>query len=126
VLHFQRNLIIGGALAGAAIAAIASYNPHIRSAGDAMFYTLFLHEDATTFSPGYSAAAFDRVRIGATQSEVIALLGEPLVKHASGNPHDQEVWRYTTAPFKENYWFRIIVFDKNGVVIKKEAKYFVG
>ena len=101
-------------------AAFAARTPHVRSLEDACFFLLFLREDASTFAPGFSESAFDRVQLGMSEAEVVTLLGEPLVKHGYGNRY----WRYSTAPPDRNYFLRVITFD-NGIVSSKSAYYFV-
>lgn len=96
------------------------------TAADLFFYMLFCGEDNTRFAAGYNDAKFLRIRPGMSKAEVISLLGEPLRKDMIDGRNYVEVWRYTDAPQKSNYWFRVIRFDKDEKVADSEAKYFVG
>ena len=122
----HKKLIVGGLLASiVGILAFVFYDPRLKPGWEPVAWILFLREDASVYAPGYSEAAFNCVQPGMSQSEVLALLGQPLVKHSSSHPETGEIWRYSEAPPDKNYWLRIVVFDKNGVVTKKEGHYFV-
>lgn len=102
----------------------ASKRAMIHSAMDAFSFVLFLGDDGTVYSRNYSEKAFEKVQPGMSRKEVLSLLGTPLRVDRFDDP-PEEVWRYTLAPSDRNYFFRIIVFSRDGFVERKEAKYFV-
>lgn len=95
------------------------------SADDVFWHTLFLFEDATIFSVGYSEEFFERVQPQMRQSEVVNLLGEPFLKETYKNKQYSELWRYSKAPDNANYWMRLILFTEGGDVLRKTRKYTV-
>jgi outer membrane protein assembly factor BamE (lipoprotein component of BamABCDE complex) len=100
------------------------YCRHCRTVTDRILYTLFLRDDATEFSSGYSERAFDSVNKGMLKDDVRRLLGDPLEIQSSDAKSHDEIWRYTRAPQDRNFWFRIVLF-KNGEVVATKGDYFV-
>jgi hypothetical protein len=103
---------------------------------DRFFFALFVGEDHTKFASGYNEAHFATIGKGLRKADVIRLLGEPLkrnVYHAalreewpSNAVTDyEESWQYSSGPPGANYWFRYVLFDRDGIVVATEAKYFV-
>jgi len=126
-LYSNKKLLVGVLLACLlGVFAFVFYDPRLKPGWEPFFWVLFLREDASVYAPGYSEAAFNRVQPGMSRSEVLALLGPPLVKYdGSSNPKTSEIWRYSQAPPDKNYWLRIVIFDKNGIVSGKLGYYFV-
>lgn len=123
------GLVVGSGLIALMViyAAIIGFpNRHCHSGTDFFYYVLFAGEDKTQFAPNYSEDHFFEIRRGMSKDDVTALLGEPLEKNMIDGGSYVEVWRYTHAPQKTNYWFRLVLFDKDGKVTATEAKYFVG
>lgn len=92
---------------------------------DVILHALFLYEDSTTYSPGFSEESFAEIMPGMDRQQVIALLGEPITKEKYMNGIPKEVWRYTSGTRDRNYWFRTVVFDQQGKVARVGRKYFV-
>jgi outer membrane protein assembly factor BamE (lipoprotein component of BamABCDE complex) len=91
---------------------------------DVLLYSIYFFDDATEYAPKYSESVFKAISIGSHKEEVLFLLGEPLFKETYANKTYSEIWRYTKAPPDRNYWFRIVLFDQNGIVNGIERKYF--
>ena len=97
---------------------------YFSDAGDVFFYTLFLFDDATTFSTGFSEAKFKAIERGQSMQEVHLIVGEPISKGTNQVTHE-EYWRYSQAPPDRNYWFRVVVFGQDGRVKEIDRHYFV-
>jgi hypothetical protein len=80
----------------------------------------------TRFAPGYSDQGFAEVRIGMTESSVLALLGEPISRQEpSGWPFPGDasvIWWYScdgACKWADFAWRAPIVGLKNGFVVSK-------
>jgi outer membrane protein assembly factor BamE (lipoprotein component of BamABCDE complex) len=92
---------------------------------DRLAYAVFMMDDDTRFSPRYDEESFRKIIPGMSKSDVVELLGEPLKKDKTGTRNYSEVWRFSEADPDRNYWFRVVLFDAQGKVVRREAKYFV-
>lgn len=90
---------------------------------------IFLPTD-TKYSENYSHKAFNQVRIGMSEKDVIKLLGEPLYRW-----HPYEVtniaekkhfvaFQYSESPSDTHYRYRQIQFD-NGIVVAKNGHFYI-
>jgi hypothetical protein len=73
---------------------------------------LYTRED-TEYAPGYSHAAFRKLRLGMSDSDVLALLGPPLERYPVKGL--DEGWRWTRSPRDRSYRTRVVLFQ-NGTV----------
>ncbi len=75
---------------------------------------LVFRED-TEYASGYSAPAFQQLRLGMTEQEVLALLGSPLDRWP--RMESGEVgWQWTRSPGSNSYRVRSVVFRSGRVV----------
>ncbi|HUG11432.1 MAG TPA: hypothetical protein VMM36_10475 [Opitutaceae bacterium] len=109
----------------ASVLGVRILQPYTRSFTDVAFYVLFLGDDFTVFAENYSESAFKKIRTGATEAEVLAVLGEPLRKETYKSKEYAAIWRYTKPGKNGNYWFRIILWDEHARVLRTKAKYYV-
>ncbi len=90
---------------------------------------IFLPTD-TKYSEAYSHKAFNQVRIGMSEKEVIKILGSPLYKW-----HPYEVtsieekkhfvaFQYSQSPSDTHYRYRQIQFD-HGIVVEKNGHFYI-
>ena len=74
----------------------------------------------TRYTYYYSEEKFDNIKTGETQKDVLRKLDEPFSRDTIGN---YVHWRYTSdggCSWNDFAWLgRIVVFDKDGVVVKK-------
>lgn len=87
---------------------------------DAFWRVVWAIDEGTIWAPGFSEDKFNKVKVGMTVSEVIALLGKPL------DGMDDGYWRYTkqdvgTSDFDQRW----IVFDANGTVKEIRKSFFI-
>jgi outer membrane protein assembly factor BamE (lipoprotein component of BamABCDE complex) len=86
---------------------------------------LLFFPDDTIYAAGYSGGAFREIRVGQSQQEVLALIGEPLNRSLSWDDR-REYWYYSRHGTRfDNYWNKIVVFDafKGRVVSKVDELY---
>ena len=72
-----------------------------------LIFPLFLEED-TEYAPGYSDKAFRKVVDGMTESDVYALLGQPLSTLYSRDGETAMTW--TRSPSGKYYRWRVVYF----------------
>jgi len=77
----------------------------------------------TIYGPSYSEFGWIRVRLGMSEAEVKALLGEPL-KTVDNGRGKEVVWMYTLYGPSETYHIREISFT-GGYVSKKHAQWWM-
>ena len=107
---------------GAWACKVAAIREYVGRPSDVFFYTLFLFEDTTTFSPKYSEAEFRTIRVGDTQEQVKAKLGEPV---SMNRDEEGKVWFYSNGQVDRNFWARTLVLDRTGHVRGGMRYYFV-
>ncbi|ODT98391.1 MAG: hypothetical protein ABS79_05940 [Planctomycetes bacterium SCN 63-9] len=99
----------------------------INTIGTAIALTIFswaVTPDGTRYAPGYDEAKFHRIRVGMTEKEVAAILGEPFHKVPWNEKADRICWMYTVQRTSvSNYWRRWI-FVENGKVSDVVSDYF--
>ncbi len=90
---------------------------------------IFLPTD-TKYSENYSHKAFNQVRIGMSEKDVIKLLGEPLyiwhpykVTSIAEKKHFV-AFQYSKSPSDTHYRYRQIQFDK-GIVAEKNGYFYI-
>jgi hypothetical protein len=76
----------------------------------------YFSADATEYAAGYSDRAFRSVRVGMKQSEVYALLGEPLWKY---DAKFSTVAGWTSAATRVPYRQRVVEFEEGAVIFKR-------
>lgn len=79
----------------------------------------------TKYAPGYREEVFRTLEPGATESEVVLLLGRPLLtkQFSDGNT----CWYYTRHGERfASYFVRILEFDRRGVLIARRHYFYVG
>jgi len=75
-------------------------------------------EHETVYAPGYTESGLRQVREGMPESEVRAILGDPLFKWGS-------TWNYADqATSHGDYFFRQVVVE-NGVVVGKRTGFYL-
>jgi len=85
----------------------------------------------TEYAPGFSQQAFDRIKIGAREQEVLENLGEPLFRKSFPEPIMKEscpngcsVWYYARhGPRSKSYFVRAFEFDGEGRLARKFREY---
>lgn len=90
---------------------------------DAFWRTLMVPFEGTVWAPGFSEAAFSKLRLGMPSSEVTSLLGEPLRKDCG---EDECFWIYTwqdtqTADFDQRW----VIFDLSDRVQEVRKSFFI-
>lgn len=103
---------------------IASIHEYIASPTDVFFFTVYLFEDTTQWSPEYVEREFKRLKIGQSQEAVLKMLGQPLARESYENGK-KEIWRYTQGKIDSSYWFRTVVFDEKMMVSEIDRHYDV-
>lgn len=84
-----------------------------------------LTKQDTVYAVGYNERNFDKIRKNMSMQEVVSQLGNPLDKREIQHG-EQEIWYYSRAGVKyDNYFVRLIYFDKNKHVIKTVKKYYL-
>ncbi len=78
----------------------------------------------TRYAPGYSDWRFVRIMVGDSSERVRSVLGEPLWKRSPGERREL-YWGYTESPTDTHYHLRVLHFDERGVLIEKEAEFYV-
>ena len=85
----------------------------------------------TAYSSGYSEDAFNLIRPGMTQQEVLQRLGEPLTHsevNSLWNEGEQafvsELWNYSRQANNANYFQRRILFDRDHRVLRTEKEIY--
>jgi hypothetical protein len=87
-----------------------------------LFYGIAWVGSRTAYAPGFSEAAFNQIRVGMTESEVVGLVGKPLGKWVDPKgPWRSEtlVTFYYTEPDprgNECYYRRFVTFNESGRV----------
>lgn len=85
--------------------------------GYASWLTTFLAaSEDTVYAAGYSDAAFKRVRVGMSETDVAELLGEPLEFYAVEGTPDLVGWRYSRSARDASYHVRAVLFRDRRVV----------
>jgi hypothetical protein len=90
-------------------------------------YCVFWPSIDTRYAAGYSERGFERVQVGMSEDEVVALIGRPLEthafwKHPAYKQWGQMVWSYTqdgAAPWGDWAWLSREVIFRNGRVAQK-------
>jgi hypothetical protein len=78
----------------------------------------------TEYAPGYSGRAFRAVAYGDSEEQVLALLGEPLVRHDGGSGGADLYLMYSRpAHSNGNYFSRIIILRGGRVAGKLHELY---
>jgi outer membrane protein assembly factor BamE (lipoprotein component of BamABCDE complex) len=84
------------------------------------FITSLLWDDSTRYAHGYSNSNFRKVAVGMTETEVHALLGEPLDVHSAGG----KVYLWYSQPKRSHFRDRRVILQ-HGVVVEKNAEFYV-
>lgn len=86
------------------------------------FATIIIPKHGTQYAKGYSNHGFSQIKHGASELEVIELLGEPIKRWTDHN----DVLRFSYSKYVgcENYHIRQVIFDE-GKVISKRAYYYM-
>ncbi len=84
--------------------------------------TPLVFSEDTEYAPGYSAAAFEQLRPGMSEHEVLALVGPPLEKYSI--PQSGDVWQWTRSPGSNSYRERVVVFT-NGRVSATRHEFYI-
>jgi hypothetical protein len=71
-------------------------------------------DDDTEFALGYSAMEYWSVHKGMTKEEVVARLGEPLVRWRRDSSGEED-WRWTRSPHGSSYRIRSVLFREGRV-----------
>lgn len=88
---------------------------------DGMIWASLFQED-TEYAPGYTDRGWRALRIGMTQGEVTAIIGEPLQLWTN---EDASVgMRWSRSPGDTDYRCRVLQF-KDGRVTEKHSEYYV-
>lgn len=68
----------------------------------------------THYASGYSDSAFNKITVGMTKKQVLAILGEPY-----GGPDDNEQSWWYSGPdnAEQNFHMRTVEFDSHGIVL---------
>ena len=103
------------------VAAIAA-TYHFRSMDglDGLIFSRMFQED-TVYAPGYSDAAFRKIGIGMSQSDVFALLGPPV---STWDSCDDMAMAWSQSPGDTHYRARMVYFQ-NGMVTKTLSEFYV-
>ena len=118
VLSGRRRLALRVTLT--ALACLALW--YLLPLNDRVAAVLFFPQD-TIYATGYLERSFQNLRLGQSQEEVLAILGEPLEMHS--NSSGEKFWRYSGRGSKyPNYWIRIVVFGPSGRVVKKFSELY--
>ena len=95
----------------------------------AEIYSFMLGED-TRYSDKFSHGNFVRIKVGMTEQQVLAKLGQPLAKFAyhwvdnkTFNSGRFIGLKYSDSPTSDNYRLRIIHIDK-GVVVRVMGEFY--
>ena len=78
----------------------------------------------TQYATNFDESKWKKIEIGQTKSDVVAAIGTPLlVRHETNT--SSEWWHFTRqAEPTANYYFRALLFSKDGKVTKKESSYY--
>jgi len=79
-------------------------------------------EQDTAYAPGFSEAAFARVRRGMRESDVVALVGQPY-RSWTGDPGVSYA-QYSWSPGSHSYWQRKLVYRDGAVTRIDESFWF--
>ncbi len=115
-------LVVGIAVAGMLLAGtVRCYQFYLLDGFAGCLAPLFLTED-TEYAPGYSHAAFRKVRVGMSSGEVIALLGPPLeTRQLDGS---RETWRWSRSRADRSYRVRAVIFH-NATIVEVRHQFYV-
>ena len=86
---------------------------------DGVISPAVLTED-TQYAPGYSNAAWRKVTEGASEGDVVALLGQPIAKMELGGVI---AWNYSRSPGDHSYRIRSVHFQAGKVVAVRSLLY---
>jgi SmpA / OmlA family len=89
---------------------------------DGWFFSLS-GEEATYYSESYSDRGFRQVRIGMSEEDVLAILGEPLSRYSPPD-ETQTSWQYSGRRVDASYRERVIIFER-GRVTRRISEYYV-
>jgi len=79
----------------------------------------------TKYAPGYREEVFRELELGATESEVARLLGQPLLTKKFPDGHT--CWYYTRHGQRfASYFVRILEFDQRSVLVARRHYFYVG
>jgi len=92
---------------------------------DGLVGLIFSHVgDTTVYSKSYTDAAFRKVRIGMTESEVLGILGEPLETYTIEHMPKATGMRWSKTPDDSSYAVRVIIFEE-GKVKERISEYYI-
>ena len=76
----------------------------------------FAHAPRTVYAVGFDETRFQQLRIGMSQSEVEAAVGQPLAKDPKRDDVPFEIWFYSLGEIpRANYWRRWVIFENGRV-----------
>jgi outer membrane protein assembly factor BamE (lipoprotein component of BamABCDE complex) len=110
----------------------ARFNPPFWE--QAFFYSLFWWTDNTIWATDYTEKKFDSIKVGMTEQEVLAILGQPLqvISNNCDIKFGTMVWHYTSQqPFccsiygDSNHQRRSIEFSSTGIAIQKNSEFYI-
>ena len=95
-------------------------------------------QDTTAYTDGYSHSAFRRIHAGMPQSDLIALMGEPIIiwsrdpgissvtnrQELRASPNNTYIWDYSRSTNSPDYRMRQVSV-KNEIVVGRHSEYWV-
>jgi len=91
-------------------------------AGQVLLPLLYSHD--THYAPRYDEQVFRNLTIGMRQTDVRALLGEPLRKYQLAD--GRSIWHYSEhGPKSQDYLVRLVEFTPEGRLTRKTAEFYV-
>jgi hypothetical protein len=83
-----------------------------------------VYDHDTRYSTGYKEASFQSLKMGVSQGDVRALLGEPLKKYQLEDGH--WMWHYSEhGPKSKDYLVRTLEFGSDEHLLRKGAEFYV-
>lgn len=102
------------------VAGVVRHSGRIASVQDAAILSLFFFEDRTTYSAGFSEAAFRTVRPGMREAELKRMLGDPL---RDVSDREGRFLFYSKGPPDASYWLREVQVDSSEIVVRVIREY---
>jgi len=89
------------------------------STGDVLSYVALGWDERTVYAPGFTELGFSNVKLGMSESEVLARLGKPLYSFPNARPRGH-VLCFSSGDKDGTYWARYVEIDSAGRVTAKD------
>ena len=78
----------------------------------------------TVYADGYSEPSFLSLHNVMTNSQVQAIMGEPIRKNSWNDGGEVDLWMYSVSPSDGNFWRRWVFF-RNGLVYWIDCRFYL-